>query len=222
MYYEKQKIGSIIRNSIPKGKTPKLTPAQVEKIKTVSGIALAIVGVAGIIALSAVAPNMFVAIDKLFLKKGVRSSRKRKEIQIAQTFYYLKRSGLIRMRYASKDYKIFLTKFGAKRLKKLNFQTMTVERPDKWDGKWWQIAADIPTKEYRRGADLLRQKLKEMNFYPLQRTLWFYPYDPRQEIEFIVVHYEIERFVTVMEISRLDKDDERKMKVFFQKMMIIS
>ena len=193
-----------------------------EKIKTVSGIALAIVGVAGIIALSAVAPNMFVAIDKLFLKKGVRSSRKRKEIQIAQTFYYLKRSGLIRMRYASKDYKIFLTKFGAKRLKKLNFQTMTVERPDKWDGKWWQIAADIPTKEYRRGADLLRQKLKEMNFYPLQRTLWFYPYDPRQEIEFIVVHYEIERFVTVMEISRLDKDDERKMKVFFQKMMIIS
>ena len=83
------------------------------------------------------------------------------------------------------------------------------------------MAADIPTKEHKTAADALRRKLKEMNFYSLQRTLWFYPHDPRLEIDWIVRIYHIERFVTIMEISRLDLDDAEKMVKFFRKQKII-
>lgn len=60
-----------------------------------------------------------------------------------------------------------------------------------------------------------------MKFYPLQRTLWLYPYDPRLEIEFLIQHYGIERFVTVMEVNRLDRDDERVLKAYFENAGII-
>ena len=77
-------------------------------------------------------------------------------------------------------------------------------------------AADIPTKNYRRGADMLRRKLKELGFFSLQRTLWFYPFDPRKELEYVVNSFGIANFVTLMEVSRLDRDDEEIMKKFFR------
>jgi hypothetical protein len=55
-----------------------------------------------------------------------------------------------------------------------------------------------------------------MGFYPLQRTLWLYPFDPREEIRFVVEHFGISQFVTVLEISRMDKEDESRMKDFFK------
>ena len=82
------------------------------------------------------------------------------------------------------------------------------------------MAADIPTKGYRQGADALRAKLKQMGFCPLQRTLWFYPYDPRKQLEVIVNHYGIGEFVTVMEISRMDIQDEKVLKKYFNLLRI--
>ncbi len=221
MYYEK--IGAVIRKSTPLESKPYFTEEQIEKFKNVSQIILGIIGVAGVIVLSAVAPNIFVAADKLFnnRSRGRKYTKKVKDLKLSQAFYYMKRSGQIKIKSTGKDFLVSLTKLGRKRLRKLQFETLQIPQNQKWDGKWWQVAADIPTK-YKLGADLLRQKIKDMNFFPLQRTLWFYPFDPRDEVEFIANHYNIGRFVTVMEISRLDRDDERRMKAFFRKEKIIS
>lgn len=218
-----RKIVEVIRESTPQEKISKVSPEQIQKLKTISAVALAIVGVAGVVTLSAIAPNIFIAIERLFLEKSSsrKLSKREKDQKVAKTFYYLKRSGLIKMKPTGQDFLIFLTRFGKKRMEKLNIDTLIVPEPKFWDGKWWQVAADIPTKEYKKGADLLRKKLKEMRFFPLQRTLWFYPYNPRKEVGFIIRHYGIEQFVTVMEVSRLDKDDERKMKKFFKEKKIL-
>jgi len=221
MRYEK--IGTIIRRATPAERPAKFTPEQIEKFKTVGAVALGIIGTLGVVALTILAPNIFVAVNKLFLEKhpNRRFSKKEKDIKVAQTFYYLKRSGLIIMKPIGSDIKIFLTKLGKKRLNQLNFHSLSVPKPRKWNGKWWQVAADIPTKEHRIGADLFRKKLKNMKFYPLQRTLWFHPYDPRDQIELIAEHYGIARFVTVMEISRLDLDDLMRMKEYFKNERIL-
>lgn len=217
------KIGAIIRKSTPKDKTPRFTPEQIEKFKTISVVVLTLVGVAGFVFLSAVAPNAIGALGKIFTKRyGHRKlSKKERDLKLTQTFYYMKRKGLVRFKADRQDFKIFLTKLGKKHFKKIQFENLHMEKQNKWNGKWWQVAADIPTKKYKRGADLLREKLRNMQFYPLQRTLWFYPYDPREEIEFIATHFGIANFVTVMEISRLDKDDESLMKSYFRKEGII-
>jgi len=213
------KYSEIIRNSLPGDKEPILADAQIEKLRIAGEIALALIAVGGVITLSAVAPNIFIALDKLFFRKYPykRFTRKERENRVGRVFYYLKEHKMIKLRKTGRDFRIMLTSFGTKRVEKIDFDHLIITKPRKWDGMWWQVAADIPTKKYKRGADLLRDKLREMGFFSLQRTLWFYPYDPRSEIEWIVDNFGIERFVTVMEINRLDTDDESRMKSYFLK-----
>ena len=132
---------------------------------------------------------------------------------------------VILMRYIvcipRKDVKIFLTGAGRRRLKKFNIENPVIPKPAKWNKKWWLVAADIPTREYKLAADAFRDKLKEMRFCGLQRTLWIYPFDPRREIEVLASYYRIGHFVTVMEINRLDLDDESALKSFFKREKII-
>lgn len=220
---ERAQIRDILYKALPPDERPILTEEQLEKLKNVTDIALTVIGTAGLISLALVAPNMVMAIDKLFLRRGrgQRFTRKEKAIRISRGFYYMKQKGLVRMRMTKNDIKIFLTSLGKKRFQKIDFDTLIVKKPVKWDGKWWQVAADIPTEDYKWAADLFRRKIKEMKFFSLQRTLWFYPHDPRKEIEFIAKYFGIGHFVTVMEVSRLDADDEKRMRKFFKKEKII-
>ena len=212
----------MIRRSLPKDAKPFLTPEQMEKLKTAGAVTLAVIAGAGILTLSAVVPNAFIAIDKLFFKKGRGNmSRKEREQKVVRAFYYLKKHGLILMRPTKEDVKIFLTGAGRRRLKKFNIENLVIPKPAKWNKKWWLVAADIPTREYKLAADAFRDKLKEMRFCGLQRTLWIYPFDPRREIEVLASYYRIGHFVTVMEINRLDLDDESALKSFFKREKII-
>lgn len=223
MKYIKAQIRSIIRQVVPADKPPRFTPEQVEKIKTAAGMALVIIGVAGVVTLAAVAPGVLSVLSRTLYRnsRNRRFSKKEKVTKLTRTFYYLKNQGYIKMKPTGKDFKIFLTNLGKRKLKKLQFEHLTVPKPKSWDGKWWQIAADIPTEDYKWAADLFREKLLDMNFFPLQRTLWFYPFDPREEIDFIVDEFGIGRYVTAMEINRLDSDDERKLKNFFRGQKIL-
>jgi hypothetical protein len=210
-----RKVRDVIQQSLPLDKKPLLTSGQIDKLQSAAQIALAVLMLGGTLTLTAVAPNVFVAIDKLFLRKhpGRRLSRSEREQRTTRAFYYLKERGYI---------KIFLTKLGRKKIQELDYQAMQVPRPGRWNGKWWQVAADIPTAEHKRDADIFRDKLRAMGFFPLQRTLWFYPYDPREQVETVAERCGIENFVTVMEVSRLDSDDEAKMRDFFEAGSILS
>lgn len=193
-----------------------LTSEQKQLLQTAAGAALALIATAGVIAIAAGAPNVFQAIDKVYrFTRGKKLPFKDKQAKTAQTFYYLKRQGLIQIQSNKNVLFARITEKGKQKMEKLNLDTLRIKRPKNWDGKWWLVAADIPTKDYRWAADLLRKKIKQMQFYPLQRTLWLYPYNPVREIEFLSQHFGIARFVTVMEVSRLDKDDERRLKSFF-------
>jgi hypothetical protein len=218
-----QKIARAFTESALKQKELVLEPRQITALKSAADIVLAIIASAGIISIAILAPNAFKALQPIFKagKTGRRFSTKEKARKAAKVVYYLKRHNLVKMKRESGEWKIFLSRLGKTRYYSLGIEVLRVPSVKKWDKKWWQVAADIPTKEYRQGADLLRKKLKQLYFFPLQRSLWFYPYDPRREIEFISNHYSVANYVTVMEINRLDKDDEDKLIRYFSKLNIL-
>ncbi len=193
-----------------------LTAGQKEALKSVAGAALAVIATAGVVMVAAVAPNVFQAIYKINrFNRGKRYSFKEKQLKTAQAFYYLKRRGLIELTNTPNGLWAKLTNKGRYKMEQLHFDTLRIKPTKQWDGKWWIVAADIPTKDYRWAADLFRKKIKQMGFYSLQRTLWFYPYCPVGEIQFVVQRFKIANFVTVMEVSRMEKEDEVKLKKFF-------
>lgn len=220
--YIKLPIASVIKRASSRPGF-ELSDEQLEKLKAYSDVLLVILGAVGMVTMLVLAPNAFQALD-IFQKqrRGTKKLKyKEKQRKVISTFYYLRRWGHIDFRQKGNDYEVILTDKGKKCIKKLNIETLNVRKPEKWDGKFWQVAADIPTKKFRRGADALRRKLKQMNFYPLQRTLWFYPHDPRIEIEFIARTYGIANFVTVMKLAELDPADEKVLRGYFKEQGII-
>ncbi len=221
MRYHRE-IAATIKNALPKEKRARLSPKQITNLKNATEFALILAAAPLAISLGDLGVELMKGIERLFYDKtGKRLSHKVKQEKVIRTVYYLKEKGFIRMKRTGYDFKVILTKLGKKRAGKIDFENLTIPKSNSWDKKWWQVAADIPTKKHKRAADLLRAKLKEMGFFPLQRTLWFYPYDPREEINEVANHYQIGNFVTVMEINRLDRDDERRMKIFFRSESII-
>ncbi len=217
-----QRINYLLKASLSKDRDFTLSQEQIEKLKTASHVALSLFAVVGVTTISLVAPNLLQLLKPLLKNKrrqSVGDSRGQKEV--SRTFYYLKRHGYIKFRQVAGDVEVSLTDAGKDRLRQMDFQHLCVRPKKRWDGKWWQIAADIPTLSHRAGADLLRKKLKRMGFFPLQRSLWFFPFDPRAEIEFICRHYGIEQFVTVMEINRMDEEDESKLKIYFKSIHVL-
>lgn len=228
----KQKYMKYIRNAsfmselnlvLPKKPRLELSHEQIAHMKRASEIILSVIAVAGMATLAVVAPNAL-----QILSKGVYRRHKRyyttaeKHKKMADSFHYLKRSGFIRMQRTSKGWRFYLTPKGHKRLEKAKFENLHIPKPKTWDMSWWLVAADIPTKTSRIGADCLRNKLKQMGFFPLQRTLWLYPHDPCAELEFVVKEYNVEHFVTVMQVQKLDKEDAAAATKHFKLLGVIS
>lgn len=218
--YEKLAISEIVKRTAKKPLL-ELDEQGIEKLKNFTDVVLGILIVGGILTMTVLAPNALRALKLFEKKKGrKRISTPKSQKKIARAFYYLRQSGQVQFIRKGNDYEVVLTDKGKKRIKRLSFDTMKIKKDGKWDGQFWQVAADIPT-EYRLGADAFRDKLKSMDFYSLQRTLWFYPYDPKVEIEFIARTYGIDSFVTVMKIASLDPSDENVLRTHFKQLGII-
>lgn len=218
--YTKPELASIIKEATPKPKF-ELTQSQINRLKSASDIVLAIAGIAGLTMVSVLAPNALQMFKSAFVKDdSPRMSFKDRQKKLGRSFYYLKDKNYIQLKPKGRDLEIHLTDKGRKKLKSLKLDTLEIKKPLFWDGKFWQVAADIPI-QYRNGADALRKKLRQIGFYSLQRTLWFYPYDPRKEVELLIKEYEIDRFVTVMKIALMDYADQKVLKDFFKETKVI-
>lgn len=213
-------LAPIINKATPKPKF-ELTEDQIRRLSSAANILLTIIGVAGLLLVSVAAPNALKAFS--FLGRGEQRGRvpfveRRKKL--TRSFYYLKSHGYLELHRKKNDFEIKLTEKGRRKLDKLRLEVLQVKKPLFWNDKFWQVAADIPVK-YRKGADAFRNKLKQMGFYSLQRTLWFYPYDPRKEISLLTEEYKIERFVTVMKIASFDYADYKVLREFFKETGVI-
>lgn len=187
------------------------------RVRTAAGVALIALAIVGTMAVPSAAPHLFKVLYKLYRSRKRSKPRDLAAIQSKRIFFYLKRTGAVRFHRNGSEWFVSITRAGQKRLQRLGFDALVIPKPKRWDKKWWLVAADIPTKGYKIAADNLRRKLVQVGFKPLQRTLWIHPYDPRKEVEEIISHYGVERFVTIMEINRLDIQDEKLLKYYFRK-----
>lgn len=221
--YRKNSLANLIRQSAPQT-TFQLSRRQIERLKSISQILLAAVAVAGIVAVTVAAPNILQLLKytkwgrKKFFQKGKNRGQ---EIKISQACYYLKRQGYIELVPQGHDIVMKITEKGRKKIRRMNFENLAVPAAKNWNGHWWLVLADIPSRLYRSRADLLRKKIRELGFYPLQRTVWVYPFDPQNEVNFISCHYNVDRFLTTVEAVSLEPEDNEKLIAFYKKRGIL-
>lgn len=74
-----------------------------------------------------------------------------------------------------------------------------------WDKKWRAVFFDVPEK-YRWGRDSLRDKLKELGFYEIQKSVFIFPHECEDEVDFIIEFYGIRKYVRYGIFEFIDND----------------
>ncbi|MFC1757127.1 CRISPR-associated endonuclease Cas2, partial [Patescibacteria group bacterium] len=80
---------------------------------------------------------------------------------------------------------VVLSEEGKKRAFEFKIDEMEIKKPNIWDGKWRLVLFDVPEKR-RNARDALRNKLQELGFRELQKSVFVFPYPCRDEIDFVV------------------------------------
>lgn len=104
--------------------------------------------------------------------------------RVSDTFYRLRRQGLIEIQTVNRQIYISLTPEGKKRAGIFQIDKLKITRPKRWDKKWRLLMFDIP-QERKISREALRGKLKELGFLPLQKSVWAFPFECRAEMELL-------------------------------------
>lgn len=105
---------------------------------------------------------------------------------------------------------VVLTELGKKRVLEFNIDEIKIKHAIVWDKKWRVVFFDIPEKK-RRARDALRSKLKELGFCELQKSIFVFPFECKDEIDFIVEFFEIRRYVRYAEMMNISNEAELKL-----------
>jgi len=135
-------------------------------------------------------------------------SRKWKEInkkELTKEIANLYKSKMIgRKENSDGSITIVLTEKGKLNTLNYYFESMKIKK-ENWDGKWRIVSFDIPEKK-RRGRDALRKKIKELGFCELQESLWVYPYECKNEIDFIIEYFNLRKYVRFAILNYIDNE----------------
>ncbi|KKQ04768.1 MAG: hypothetical protein US25_C0038G0005 [Candidatus Moranbacteria bacterium GW2011_GWE1_36_7] len=163
----------------------------------------------GIVFAGALAPGLAMMMD------DPRKKRRYPKRKTQQVFSMLKHRKLIKV-IKEKDgsVRVELTNKGKKRVREFCFDSLVIEKAKKWDGKWRILMFDIPTKPkiYNNARNALRDKIKELGFVQMQKSVWVYPYECEDEILFLAETYSVEKFIDMLVAERVMHEEKFKKK----------
>ena len=136
-----------------------------------------------------------------------------KRQRVKEAINRLNRKRLIELTQKGDNLYIEITENGRKLIKNFDYDNLVLPRLKKWDKKWRLVIFDIPEKKNKERR-ALSVKLKDLGFYPLQESVFIYPYDCRNEIDFICGFLDIDRYVNYCVVDTLDKKEGDLRKFF--------
>lgn len=135
------------------------------------------------------------------------------EPQIQRALNNLRLAKFIQCDSYGKTSPIVLTEKGLRRAQRSELKLLAVNRPERWDHLWRVVMFDIPEKKKIRRA--FSRELRNLGFYPLQRSVFVFPADCSRLIDEICKLYGLEHHVLVLLAGSLGKRENEAKKFFF-------
>ena len=101
--------------------------------------------------------------------------------------------------------KMILLDAGKNKILNYKIDDIKIPEPKQWDKKWRLVLFDIP-KNRKKAREAIRFHLKRLGFYPYQKSIFIYPYECQNEIDFIIEFYGIRPYVRQMLVERIDNE----------------
>jgi len=135
--------------------------------------------ITGAVFVAATSPYFIYNVMRIF-----KNRKKYPKKKIYDTFYRLQREGYIEIGKKNHQIYISLTEAGRKKAGRFQIDSLEIKKPKKWDKKWRLVVFDISQLQ-RIKREAFRGKLKELGFFPLQKSVWVCPYPCQDEIELL-------------------------------------
>ena len=100
---------------------------------------------------------------------------------------------------------IILTKSGKTKSLEYKIDEMVVKRPEVWDKKWRIVTFDIPEK-YKKAREAMRKHLDDLGFYKLQKSVFVFPFECQDEVDFIIEYFDVRSFVRLVLAEKIDNE----------------
>ncbi|OGE81444.1 MAG: hypothetical protein A3H72_01245 [Candidatus Doudnabacteria bacterium RIFCSPLOWO2_02_FULL_48_8] len=160
---------------------------------------LTVIAAAGFVVAVAVLPGLPMALAP-FLGK---TQKRYQPWQIRRSLKSMEDQNLISITEERHKTVIKMTKNGKQKLLKFKMDKMQIKPQKTWDKKWRLVMFDIP-KQFKRNSYYFTRQLKEIGFYPMQKSVWACPYPCEDEVDFLKEIYEIDRYVRIAIVQELD------------------
>lgn len=100
---------------------------------------------------------------------------------------------------------VTITNNGMVRALTYELNTLSIQKPTRWDGKWRVVIFDVPEKN-KKLRDTFRMRLRQMGLYQLQKSVYVSPYPCFHEIEFLRELYGIAVTVLYLTVEKIEDD----------------
>ncbi len=159
---------------------------------------------AGVVALAATSPY--------FGLNLIRGFKKHNDKKAWRKFYasldYLNRRGYVRiLERGTNKLKVKITRMGEDVVREIDVDSLELKKQGNWDGKWRVVIFDVPVKQ-NRSRLAFSDKIKELGFVMVQKSVWAYPYECYEELMILRKYFNVERFVSYFEATEIE--DERE------------
>lgn len=171
--------------------------------------AVATTGAVALATMFSVLPKLPLTFD--LFRKQLRADSERKRLllpaELRRLFEKMRRERLVDLIETKAGLRVVLRREGVTTAIINNLDRLSFERPAQWDGRWRVVIFDIPEKK-RKARDALAVKLKELNFYPLQKSTFVFPYPPHDLVDFLTEVFQISPYVRLIEATKIDGEEE--------------
>ena len=164
------------------------------------------IALTGVVIIASTSPYFWINITRAIIKNKKYIKNKIDERRIVRSLMRLRTNRFIIVE-EKRDGKLIvqLTEKGKRKTEEINIERLEIKKQDIWDKKWRIIAFDIPDKK-KRARDALRQKLKELDFYQLQKSVFVCPYPCEKEIQFLCEFFDINYCVNIIMADNIYND----------------
>lgn len=160
-------------------------------------------GILGVLAVGSLVVT-FAALPGLALALAPFVSHRRYHpATIRRTVLRLQKRHLVTWRKRGSEPVLALTDAGRRQVLRHRLDTLSLKRAKRWDGRWRVVTFDIP-EERKAAREALRAKLRHLEFYQLQRSVFITPHDCREVVAFLKEFYDLGRCVQYLEASHID------------------
>ncbi|MDO8591453.1 MAG: hypothetical protein Q7R60_00810 [bacterium] len=160
----------------------------------------------GAIAAGLVIPNLLIGLEKPLDVFWKQLDKRERERELRRVVSYMKTKSYLRGDY---EHGLRLTTKGRKRLAKIEFEDLEIEKPQTWDKKWRLVFFDIPESERASRVHFIN-KLKRLGFYKLQQSAWIHPFPCREIIEKVSDFYDVDIYISYVEVTYIDNQQKLK------------